>query len=370
MKVAYFVHELADAAVRRRIRMIEAGGGTVALLGFHRKRGDAAPPDGAIVLGRTQNQKLLARIGSVVAAIPRALKAQSSWRDADVILARNLEMLFLAILLTRGRLARIVYECLDIHRLMSGDGVASKVLRAIERLCLARVALVITSSPAFVTHHFEGRQRFSGDILLAENKVLDLDNADRRRPDAPQAPPWIIAWCGVLRCKRSFALLSTLAAASKGRVRVELWGAPARDEIPDFDAVLVRSEHMTFHGRYAAEDLPRIYGAAHFAWAIDFFEAGGNSDWLLPNRLYESLAYGAAPIAMANVETGRWLKSHNVGLTLETAPEAALPTLLEQMTQERFDALAATARGIDPLLVRDTPKTCRAFVSRFAGIAA
>jgi hypothetical protein len=370
MKVAYFVHELADAAVRRRIRMIEAGGGTVALLGFHRKRGDAAPPHGAIVLGHTLNQKLFARIISVLTAVPRALKARRTWRDADVILARNLEMLFLAILLTRGRRARIVYECLDIHRLMSGDGVASKVLRAIERFCLARVSFVITSSPAFVTHHFAGRQRFPGDILLVENKVLNLDDADRPRPDSHFAPPWIIAWCGVLRCKRSFALLSALAAARNGRVRVELWGAPARDEIPDFDAVLSRSEHMTFRGRYAAEDLPRMYGGAHFAWAIDFFEAGGNSDWLLPNRLYESLAFGAVPIAMANVETGRWLKSRDVGVTLETAPEAALPALLEQMTQERLESLVTTARGIDPLLVRDTPETCRAFVARLAGIAA
>ena len=42
-------------------------------------------------------------------------------------------------------------------------------------------------------------------------------------------------------------------------------------------------------------------GDVHFTWAIDFYEAGANSDWLLPNRLYEGGAHGAVPIALAGV---------------------------------------------------------------------
>jgi hypothetical protein len=369
MKVAYFVHELSDAAVRRRIRMIEAGGGDVTLLGFHRERGKADPPAGGIVLGRTQNQKLFSRIFSILAAMPRASRARAAWSDAEIILARNLEMLVLVLLLRRKLSARIVYECLDIHRLMSGEGVASKALRAIERFCLQRVSLVVTSSPAFITQHFLGRQGFTGDIVLAENKVLNLNHAARRHAEPPEAPPWIIAWCGMLRCKRSLVLLSALAAESHGRIRVELWGTPARDEIPDFDAVLARSEHMTFHGRYDAEDLPRIYGSAHFAWAIDFFEAGGNSDWLLPNRLYESLAFGATPIAVSDVETGRWLTARGLGIVLDRPLERALPTLFERMTRERFEALRTAVRDVDPDQVQDTPETCAAFTALLAGSA-
>ena len=367
MKVAYFVHELSDAAVRRRIRMIEAGGGAVTLLGFHRERGDAPVPEDGLVLGRTQNQKLFSRIFSILGAIPHAMRARAAWCDADVILARNLEMLVLVLMLRRQPHARIVYECLDIHRLMSGEGIVSRALRAIERFCLKRVSLVVTSSPAFTERHFVGRQGFTGDVFLAENKVLNLNDAARRHAEPTEAPPWIIAWCGMLRCKRSLALLSTLAAESHGSVRVDLWGAPAYDEIPGFDSIVARTEQMTFHGSYRAEDLPRIYGAAHFAWAVDFFEAGGNSDWLLPNRLYESLAFGAAPIAVSDVETGRWLQARGLGVTLDQPLERTLPLLFERITRERFEALHAAVRDLDPAQVQDTPETCRAFTARLAG---
>ena len=367
MKVAYFVHELSDAAVRRRIRMIEAGGGAVTLLGFHRQRGDASAPEDGIVLGHTQNQRLISRVFSILAALPRAWSAGVVWRDADVIMARNLEMLVLVLLLRRQRRARIVYECLDIHRLMSGEGIASRALRAIERFCLKRVSLVVTSSPAFTERHFVGRQGFVGDVFLAENKVLNLNDAARRHAEPTEAPPWIIAWCGMLRCKRSLALLSTLAAESNGRIRVELWGAPAYDEIPGFDSIVARTEQMTFHGRYNAEDLPSIYGAAHFAWAVDFFEAGANSDWLLPNRLYESLAFGAVPIAVSDVETGGWLEARGLGVTLDQPLERTLPSLFERMTRERFETLRAAVRDLGPAQVQDTPETCAAFTARLAG---
>src|SRR3712207_8090815 len=30
--------------------------------------------------------------------------------------------------------------------------------------------------------------------------------------------------------------------------------------------------------------LAEMYRSVHFAWSMDFYEAGANSDWLLPNR--------------------------------------------------------------------------------------
>ena len=77
-------------------------------------------------------------------------------------------------------------------------------------------------------------------------------------------------------------ILSALAAEARGQVEISLW-ARRRWIRPNFTRVAAHP-HMTFTAPHR-QDLPRIYAEAHFVWAIDYFEAGGNSDWLLPNRL-------------------------------------------------------------------------------------
>lgn len=370
MSIAYFAHELADAAVEKRVRMLRLAGREVTLLGFERDRGAGAPPspDGAIVLGRTQNQRLFARVFSVLAAIPRALKARDAWTGARVIIARNLEMLALAQIVTAltGARAQVAYECLDIHRLALSDGAAGAVVRALERLCLKRTALIITSSPAFERNYFRTRQRFAGKIVLAENKVLAAN--DRAAPERALTPPWTIAWCGVLRCRKSLDILADLAA--KRGVRVELWGLPAVDEIPDFQERVAATPNMTFQGPYAPADLPGIYGSAHFCWAVDFYDAGANSDWLLPNRLYESLCYGAVPIAVAGVETARWLMERGVGLVADRPLEQSLQAFFEGLTPDLYRRMLDAALKLEPEATRFTPESCRALAAELVDAAA
>lgn len=366
MSIAYFAHELADAAVQKRVRMLSLAGRDVTLLGFERERGGAsASAHGGVVLGRTQNRRFLSRILSVVMAIPRALGQRQAWRDAELIIARNLEMLALVTVLTRllNPRARIAYECLDIHAMVLGNGPASKMMRAVERACLKRAALIITSSPAFERNYFRGMQNYQGRVLIAENKVLTPSAAPDAAP-ASQAP-WIIAWCGVLRCKRSFDLLRSLAA--KGVVKVELWGVPALDQIPDFHEAVAASPGVRFNGAYAPADLPAIYASAHFSWAIDFYETGGNSDWLLPNRLYESLCYGATPIAFAGVETARWLEAHGVGVVLAAPIEQTADAFLAGLDGEARLKLQDAVMRLDPAATRLTAEGCRAFAAELAG---
>ncbi|MBL8530651.1 MAG: glycosyl transferase family 1 [Hyphomonadaceae bacterium] len=369
MHVAYFAHELADAAVQKRRAMLEQAGCTVSLLGFARDRGAGAPEaPGAHVLGRTRNGRFVERVMAIAAALPKARALRREWAGADVLIARNLEMLMLARMLTFGQTKpRIVYECLDIHRLALAGGPAGALVRALERACMKRAALIVTSSPAFEQHYFRTRQGYRGEVLLLENKVLG--EAAAAAP-APAGPPWRIAWCGVLRCRRSFDLLRAIAEAQAGRVLIDLWGAPAFDQIPDFHEQLAASHNIAYRGRYTPEQLPAIYADAHFAWAVDFYEQGGNSDWLLPNRLYESLAFGATPIAAAGVETARWLSARNVGVVLEAPLEESLPAFLNALTPDAYARAAAAARGLDPEATRFTAIACRAFADKLARLAA
>lgn len=365
--IAYLVHDLGDAAVARRIEALQAGGARVALAGFYRR---AAPARVAGVAARALGRSADGRLGARALLVLRTLAAPGPLRAevarADLVIARNLEMLLIAAVLAR-RGQRIVYECLDIHRSLLGTGIAGRALRFLERRLLARSALTIVSSPAFERDYFRARQGWQGPIALVENKVAALPEGDTAQ-DPAGGGPWVIGWFGMLRCRRSLAILSDLAARSQGRVRVLIAGIPSPDIFPDFPAEIARLAHVEYAGPYRASDLPRLYGRVHFAWCIDYFEEGLNSRWLLPNRLYESLAHGAVPVALEGVETGRWLAAHGVGIALAEAGDIA--PLIAAMTPARHAALAAAARALPRERIAFSPADHRSLVARLETIAA
>ena len=138
-----------------------------------------------------------------------------------------------------------------------------------------------------------------------------------------------------------------------GRFEIVLRGRPAYSEFADFDGFVAAEPYMRFDGPYRnPEDLAAIYGEVHFSWAIDFFEEGLNSSWLLPNRLYEGCRYGAVPIAMRATETGRFLADRHLGLLLDDAVAGALAALLgshdieEYATQRARRSLVAGSRHL------------------------
>ena len=70
--------------------------------------------------------------------------------------------------------------------------------------------------------------------------------------------------------------------------------------------------NMTFSGRYRSpEDLAGIYDNLDVVWAGDFMEAGYNSVWLLPNRIYEGGYYCTPSIAPSRTQTAAWLTQHD-----------------------------------------------------------
>lgn len=360
--IAYFVHDLGDAAVARRVAMLQAGGAKVRVIGF--RRADTAPTAisgaPAIDLGRTSDGRLGQRALAVVGALNNGAALGAAVAGADVVMARNLEMLALAARAHRGR--RLVYECLDIHRILLGTSFAARAIQHVERGLLAGVDLVVTSSNRFADDYFRQRRGLKAPILLVENKVLEAPGSPPPPPPLAAGPPWVIGWFGMLRCRRSLELLTALVRQGQGRIRVVLAGRPAERELGDLAAHVAGVPGMTFAGRYASADLAALYGSVHFAWAIDYFEEGLNSAWLLPNRLYEALAHGSVPIALASVETGRWLARHKVGLTIGDSDDAAAALLATMTTQ----SLAASRRAVAALpteTVTTTPAEMRHLVA-------
>lgn len=347
IRILYLVHNLHDAAVRRRLAMFQAHGAQVTLAGFRR---EGSPPGSAgsgdvIDLGITADGQLGKRAGSVLrhCLMPGRLRQEA--RRADVIVARNLETLVIARrILQPGQ--RLVYECLDIHRLLLGDGWKTRLLHRIEAWALARTALILVSAPLFLSEYFVARRGWHGPHLLSENKVPQTAAPANLPPPPAGGPPWVIGWFGMLRCRRSLALLRAMAAEAQGRIKVIIAGIPSEAEFgADFAAQLADDPHVEFVGSYKAGDLGHLYGRIHFIWAIDYFEEGLNSAWLLPNRLYEGLAHGAVPLALSNVATGQWLQNHDVGVVL-TDPAHELPGFFAGLGHAEFGRMGQSVRSL------------------------
>lgn len=320
MRIAYLAHDLNDPAVNRRVRMMRAGGGDPIVLGFHRDDQVPGTIDGApvVALDRTRDARLAQRAAAVARNAVQAGRMIEAARGSDVIVARNLEMLVLAARLRRALPgAGLAYECLDIHRMLLSHSVPARAIQALERHLLGSVDLLLSSSPAFLREYFARRPSLRAPSMLLENKVLALDKAPPSPSSAPGGPPWTIGWFGMLRCRRTFSILADLTRRYAGRVQVRIAGRASPAEFPDFAAEVAAVPGFHYHGPYTPADLPQLYGDCHFAWAIDYFEEGLNSRWLLPNRLYEAATFGAVPIALRSVETGQWLERRGAGLVVD-----------------------------------------------------
>lgn len=378
LHILYLVHDLCDPAVRRRVVMLQAGGALVTLAGF-RRAGQPVTHVGTVPpidLGRTQDGKFAQRLLAVSKAALALGAKFKSVRRPDVIIGRNLEMLALA---QRARMqflgdVPVVYECLDIHRLLLGETMVSRALRASERALGRRAALLVTSSPAFQRNYFSRFRQLDAPVALLQNKVLELAEqpAELTGNDfvPTQGEPWRIGWFGALRCRKSLELLSAFTRRMDGRFEIVLGGRPAYREFADFDRLVAAEPHIRFEGAYRnPEDLARIYGEVHFSWAIDFFEEGLNSSWLLPNRLYEGCRFGTVPIAMRQTETGRFLADRHLGLLLEEPTVDRLQALMETMSAQTYAAARSRVRAEDRGTWVCDLRDCRALVERLGGLA-
>ncbi|PSC03115.1 hypothetical protein SLNSH_20505 [Alsobacter soli] len=372
MKVAYFVHDLADAAVRKRVAMFRAAGASITLFGF--RRTPAAPSEVAGLKTVDLGQTLDGRLGHRAMAVARRLLDHRSWAGAlaghDVFMARQLEMLPLAAQ-ARARHApgaRLVYELLDVHRSMLAPGPRGAAMRLVERALLSRVDSIVVSSPAFEREYLARWQPRHPTTILVENKVFGAAAQEVKLVPGPAtAPPWRIGWFGVIRCRRSLEALRRLALALPGQVEIDIRGVRANTELGPFDDIVSATPGLRFHGRYQSpEDLAAIYGQVHFTWAIDFFEAGLNSTWLLPNRLYEGGLHGVPSIALDGVETAAWLQARQAGLMLKEPLEETLIAAMAGMTPDRYQELRRGAEAIPRAAVLADEAECRRMLERLA----
>ena len=375
LDVLYLAGNTGDSAVERRVRMLQEGGALVSVAGF-RRAGSAAPRlevEHYHELGQTFDARFAQRIFAIARAAGPLRARMRRRRPPDVIFARNLEMLFLATRLKDmwGGRPAIVYECLDIHRLMLRDDLIGRSLRRLERRLARQTSLLLISSPAFAREYFGTINRLDLPIRLVENKVLGSDLHGRNPAlAAGDDGPLRIGWFGALRCRKSLDILARFARRMDGAVEVVLRGRPALTEFDDFHGAIAANPFLTYAGPYQnPADLPRIYSGVHLAWAIDYFEEGQNSSWLLPNRLYEGCLNGAVPIALAGTETAAFLTARGLGIIVADTHQDTLARAIGTLTRQELAVLAGAVASTSATAFACGNDECRALAVALAQAA-
>lgn len=347
-EVFFFGHDLTESTVIKRARSFQANGLAVVGFMFRRRKVNSGfvPPWPNVELGVTEDMSYGRRLASLVKALPTLLRHRARLRAGRAIYARNLDMCLLALAarLLAGRRLPIVYEVLDVHRLMTRPGPAGAVLRWCERLLLRRVDLLVVSSPGYMENYFKPVQGYRGEWFLLENKVF-LKGGRPPLPAAGTPRPadgrWRIGWFGSLRCEDSLRLLVSIADRLPEQAEIVLYGGyPASLGRKGMEEAIAGRPNIRHGGEYRnPDDLAAIYGEVDLYWGLDFHEKGANSLWLLPNRLYEGGMCGVVAIAAEGTETGRRVAEEGLGFVVEAPYDEAVVRLLSGLTRERYEEM-------------------------------
>jgi succinoglycan biosynthesis protein ExoL len=208
------------------------------------------------------------------------------------------------------------------------------LLRRIERWALARVCLLVVSSPYFVSAYYHKLLNIDAQWLLFENKV------PRTRPLAggKAGRRWRIGWFGYLDDARSWHILRRLARELPDQVSLYIRGMPYDNfDMQNFLRDIEELDNAVYGGPFRnPEDLAEIYGAVDLVWSADCNELAANSKWLLTNGIYEAGYFGKPVIGLARTAIGEFLGRCQSGWALDDPAEEALIALLRTLTPEAY----------------------------------
>jgi succinoglycan biosynthesis protein ExoL len=351
LRIAFFGHDSNESTIRKRVSALTSAGSEVIGFMFHRRRSGTAPsPDWVnIDLGPTEDRRYARRLARLFQAVVILWQQRPLLRSADIFYARNIDMLLIAWIaktMTRAR-AQLVYEALDIHPAMTKPGGIGPILRFIERRLLSGCALLVVSSPTFIDRYFVPIQNYTSSWHLLENKIfwrdMGLLEAQVKRTPVTDGP-YVIGWFGVIRCRRSLDMLQSFAATMPKRIVIHIRGIPSE---PDgiTSELLTRisrdSQNIFYFGPYRSPaDLAEIYGAVDLVWAVDFSAYGANSDWLIPNRLYEGGFYGVPTIARKSTATGNIVEQDGRGWCFDEPFENNVADFLQRLDRSNYTQIA------------------------------
>jgi len=322
MRILFLLPSLNASAARQilRIELLSEAGATVHMVAFTRSEDRYAKhPALAASLGEIANGDYLRRIPLYLKSI-YIIRNQA--RSAECIITYGIDLTLLAWLSTLGtsKTIPIVLDLLDIRGALLRPTILGKILRAVQRFIIAKIRLLIVSSPQFVTEYLEKREHLEvGQWQVIENKV-DIRQLDgySMPPPCLDNGPLTIGYFGILRCQRSLDILLRAVERSRGGINLYIRGI-ATGLIHDLES-LSQLPNVIYGGPYRnPQDLAEIYGACDLIWACYPYseELTGNWCWARTNRFYEACFFHRPPICNIGTQDAVTAVEKRIGLTID-----------------------------------------------------
>ena len=357
-KVVYFGLDCTDVNVVKRIRAFKEQSFEAIGITFRRSRynTDFVPEWDNIDLGTTQDARYFRRILSLLRAVLKMFSARDKLNDATFYYARNLDMAILAFVASgiARRKTPVVYEVLDVLPLIVQNSIKGKLIRFIERWILKRCHLLVTSSPGYIENYFEPMQKYRGNWFLLENRQYPLLRLPYEKPQPESHPSasvmakgdrWTIGYFGAIKCVESWELIQFIAQELPGKMEIHLKGVPIylyldgafRRISPDEFQEMVEAYPNISYGRsyQHPDDLADMYSQVDFAWCFDF-SMKHNSNWCLPNRLYEGGYFEVPTLAAKGFQIGKYVEELGIGWTFDAPYGKNMVQFFDQLTPQEY----------------------------------
>lgn len=356
--VLFFSNSFGHRKVLDRVEGCIKAGFAVHLICYNKsdiskiRSGLAAVCSSINIIGSPRDGGSVFRVFNWVAAFLFYVKFVFKFGFPEIVLVNSAEFLIFSSALPWGR-TRKIYDIADVHHIQYGLGFKSIVFRLMERFSLRRGWDVVVSSPWFYWGYFLGIQGVDNRAVLVENKLTSVElnslvNSSASAVD--RSEKCVIGWTGILRCNTSMKILIDLCEKYPNRFQVNLIGIV--DLInPDLLLRAKNCSDFVFSGRFSPAELGGLLEPVHFVWLCDF-DDGLNSEWLLPNRLYQAIASSRPCLGFEKSASGRVVMHHGIGVVFSVATVQAVFDCVNSVSDEKYFEMSSKQTLLAPNIVR------------------
>lgn len=191
----------------------------------------------------------------------------------------------------------------------------SNVVRYLESRCVSNGWIPCVTSPGFLSGYLK---KLKGDqVACLVHNVEPLMEIDHF---ASNFNSNTIVWTGLLRCSDSLSIFQYFLNYQKN-FNLKLAGSvDCLDQ--DRLANLMGYSNVDYLGRYSSIQLNSIYSNSKFSWCCDW-SLGVNSELLLTNRIYQSIASCVPIIASSGSFSAKVVEYYKIGLVIPCDPAVA-----------------------------------------------
>ncbi|QMV41718.1 glycosyltransferase [Cohnella cholangitidis] len=348
--ITYILPVSSQPRFHKRIQSFEDQNHSSLIFSFERNYFEGKKKDIEYTsLGYVAHGNYLSRIKKMYIALRILARNKDKISESLCLYSFGLDNAVMALivryLIIRKRI-KVVCEIGDIRSKMVGNSLFSKCLRKLERLVLRKVDCIVVTAPAYRDEYLIKLQKLPMEkIEVIENKLYP-PIPDVQLKQNMDGRPLVIGLFGLLRCQRSWNIISRLAEHNRQNIQIYIRGFLLN--ISDFQEKLNQYPNMRFEGEYVSpDDLADMYAKVDICWIANMSNNDINGNWALPNRYYESIYYHTPIIAHAKSGVAPRIEQNKCGWTVDFDDEESAIRQIESLTRDEVLEKMNNCKNVD-----------------------